>query len=85
MRKFLPKYVDFGLTSEGHGHNVRAQSVYKWNNPSSIPYGPQLGPGLAKLGPSWAPVGLNLGPFGNAAWEETELNSLGPNWNQNER
>ena len=30
--------------------------------PSSIPYGPQLGPG-------WAPVGPNWGPFGNAAWD----------------
>ena len=36
--------------------------------PSSIPCGPQLGPGWAKLGPSWAPVGPDWGPFGNAAW-----------------
>ena len=37
--------------------------------PSSIPYGPQLGPGWAKLGPGWAPVGPNWGPFGDAAWD----------------
>ena len=36
--------------------------------PSSIPYGPQLGPGWAKVGPNWAPVGPNWGPVGNAAW-----------------
>ena len=27
MRKFLPKYANFGLASEGHGHNLRVQSV----------------------------------------------------------
>ena len=32
--------------------------------PSSIPYGPQLGPGWAKVGPSWAPVGLRWAPIG---------------------
>ena len=42
--------------------------ITEYNPPSSIQYGPQLGPGWVKLGPSWAPVRLNWGPFGNAAW-----------------
>ena len=36
--------------------------------PSSIPFGPRLGPSWAKLGPKWAPDGPDWGPFGNAAW-----------------
>ena len=42
------------------------------NNPSSIPFGPQLGPswarfGLAQIGPKWGPNGAHLGmPLGEA-------------------
>ena len=39
MRKFLPKYANFGLTSEGHGHNLLPQSVpveQEWTRLDSI-------------------------------------------------
>ena len=58
--------------TKGHLYHLFEVSNYYImyrQSPSSIPYGPQLGPGWAKLGPGWAPVGPNWGPFGNAAWE----------------